>query len=431
MAKPITCSEAVALDGVNTTPAGNQYQGCNQGTIAESWCGASVVVVDPSCFTLPYDYSLCNALVKHGCKVVLAQSEFLYADWDLPRSFAVWKHFYQRSHRPARSRGLLWKIAKGAEHVFSMRSFAAEIARRKTDIVHFQWLPVPILDQFYLPALSASSRLVLTLHNTSSFHGSWFAQLHQKAGLARVLRYFDAIIVHTEFGRAAVLKQGWAAPEKVHVVPHAVLDYYRAYSTPQASQDQEMRVLFFGNIEPYKGLNVLLAAFAQLPEQLRRRTRLVIAGRPGCDVSELSRLSRALGIEDRVQWDLRFIPERELTHLFHSATVVALPYLEIDQSGVLLTAIGFGKPIVATRIGGIPETIQDGIHGVLVEPGNASELAGGLERLLVDPSCRLSMQGALHELRMGPLSWNKSASKTVEIYNCLLNGSANPAGCSS
>src|SRR5882672_4121397 len=61
--------------------------------------GPYVVVVDPSCFTLPYDYCLCNALVRGGCKVLLVQSEFLYANWDLRKSFNVSKHFYQYTHK--------------------------------------------------------------------------------------------------------------------------------------------------------------------------------------------------------------------------------------------------------------------------------------------------------------------------------------------
>jgi glycosyltransferase involved in cell wall biosynthesis len=384
--------------------------------------GASVVVVDASCFTLPYDYSLCNALVRGGCEVLLVQSEFLYANWDLPRSFKVSKHFYPRTHKWAagRRQGRLWKLAKGAEHLFSMRSLAKDVARSKPDIVHFQWLPAPLLDQFYLAELARHSRLVLTLHNSAAFHGSVFARFTQKVGLERALRHFSEIIVHTEFSRRTVLERGWAAPERVHVVPHGVLDYYESLAGDEVSPDQDLRILFFGNIEVYKGLDVLLKAFALLPETLDRKTRLVVAGRPGCDMTALQQLAGSLGIQDRVEWKLGFIPEQEVAGLFRSAAVVALPYLEIDQSGVLLTAIGFERPIVATRVGGIPETIQDGVHGALVEPGDVAGLAAALGRMLSDPAARHSAEKALHALRTGPLSWDRSASETIKIYRDLL-----------
>jgi glycosyltransferase involved in cell wall biosynthesis len=385
--------------------------------------GPSVVVVDPSCFSLPYDYSLCDALVRQGCKVTLAQSEFTYDKWELPGTFDVWKHFYRHTGRRAggTSNKKMWKLAKGAEHAFSMRSFVAEIAQRKPDIVHFEWLLVPALDQFFLPQLSRHSRLVLTLHNTASMHGSLLSRLHQKMGLARALSCFDEIIVHTEFSRRTILDRRWAMPEKVHVVPHGVLDYYQSFGTEDSSSDQNLQILFFGNIEKYKGLDILLQAFARIPEGLRKQTRLIVAGRPGCDMSELYRLSSSLGIEDQIKWDLRFIPEADVAELFRSASLVALPYLRIDQSGVLMTAIGFEKPIVATRIGGIPETIQDGVHGALADPGDVAGLAVALETMLADPAKRHSAKNALHTLRTGPLSWDHSAAETVKIYQRLLD----------
>ena len=64
-------------------------------------------------------------------------------------------------------------------------------------------------------------------------------------------------------------------------------------------------------------------------------------------MTKIENLSRSLGIADQIKWDLRFIPEAEVAELFRSASLVALPYLRIDQSGVLMTAIGFEKPIVA------------------------------------------------------------------------------------
>lgn len=389
--------------------------------------GASVVVVDASCFTLPYDYSLCNALVGGGCEVLLVQSEFLYANWDLHNSFEVSKHFYQRTYKWAagRRQGRFWKLAKAADHLFGMRSLAAEVARSKPDIVHFQWLPAPLLDQFCLPELARHSRLVLTLHNTAAFHGSAFARFTQKLGLERALRHFSKIIVHTEFSRRTVLERGWAEPERVHVVPHGVLDYYRSMPEDPVSADQDLRVLFFGNIEVYKGLDVLLKAFARLPETVSRKARLVVAGRPGCDMSVLKQLASSLGIQDRVEWKLGFIPEQEVAGLFRSAAIVALPYLEIDQSGVLLTAIGFERPIVATRVGGIPETIQDGVHGALVEPGDVEGLAAAIGTMLGDPGARHSAEKALHALRTGPLSWDRAASETINIYNGLLDQAGN------
>jgi len=135
----------------------------------------------------------------------------------------------------------------------------------------------------------------------------------------------------------------------------------------------------------------------------------------------LQRLARQLQIEDRVDWILRPIRESEVPSLFRSATAVVLPYREIDQSGVLMTAIAFGKPILATQVGGIPETIQDGVHGYLVPPEDPDSLAVAADRLLEDAECRKRMEMAVRDLCNGKLSWTSVASGTVGLYQDLLD----------
>src|SRR5690348_11995339 len=77
----------------------------------------SVVVVDPSCFSLPYDYSLCHALFATGCEVTLARSRFLYDEWAFSGPFASWDRFYEFTHSWKQKRAQSWvgKFAKGAE----------------------------------------------------------------------------------------------------------------------------------------------------------------------------------------------------------------------------------------------------------------------------------------------------------------------------
>jgi len=98
---------------------------------------------------------------------------------------------------------------------------------------------------------------------------------------------------------------------------------------------------------------------------------------------------------------------------------VALPYRAIDQSGVLMTAVAFGKAIVASRTGGFPEVIRDGVQGILVAPGNVLELAAALQDLLANPARRQAMEQATRHLARTELSWTNSAQKTVAIYEAV------------
>jgi glycosyltransferase involved in cell wall biosynthesis len=291
---------------------------------------------------------------------------------------------------------------------------------RKLDprVIHFQWLPLPILDQAFLTRLKPRYGLVLTLHNTTLFHGAvspWRA-----LGFKAALKRFDAIIVHTEFSRQRVLAREWADERKVHVVPHGALEYYTTMGSECSGERKTKNLLFFGNIHPYKGIDILLRGFARLNPSIAEATRLVIAGRPQMDVEPLRQLSRDLGIDSRVDWMLRPIAESEVPALFRSADAVVLPYREIDQSGVLMTAIAFGKPVLATRVGGIPEIIQDGVHGYLVEAEDVAALAHAADCLLSCKERRLEMESAVRALCKGSLGWSSIASKTLDLYRHVL-----------
>jgi glycosyltransferase involved in cell wall biosynthesis len=99
-----------------------------------------------------------------------------------------------------------------------------------------------------------------------------------------------------------------------------------------------------------------------------------------------------------------------------------LPYREIDQSGVLMTAIAFDKPIIASRIGGLAETIQDGVHGRLFPAGDVPALTAALQEILAHPERRRYMGKAVRELRES-ISWENSADRTMKMYEQFLSGS--------
>lgn len=231
---------------------------------------------------------------------------------------------------------------------------------------------------------------------------------------------FSAVIVHAAFSQARILEQGWVAPERIHLIPHGVLSYYRslAPAQPPVAGEQQV-VLFFGSIEAYKGLDILVEAFALLPGDLRNSTRLLIAGKPGIDMEPIRERARALGIDHMIQWELRYLHEEEIPQLFDQASLVALPYTDIDQSGVMMTALAFGTPVVASRVGGFGETITDGVHGRLTPPGDIPALAGALEGVLRDKAKQEAMRAAIRELSRGPLSWTSIARKTLEVYSHL------------
>jgi glycosyltransferase involved in cell wall biosynthesis len=229
----------------------------------------------------------------------------------------------------------------------------------------------------------------------------------------------DAVIALSEYG-AAQLRAAGADPAKVHVIPHGAFDYLTRLPDerplPAELEGAEGPVILsFGVIRPYKGIDVLLRAFADVPG-----AELWVVGRPlGMDVAQLHRLATAA--PGRVRMLTRFVPEAEVPAIMRRADVVALPYREVEQSGVLATALAFGKPIVASAVGGFPEVLQGYGAGRLVPAGDTDALAASLRELLAQPEEREQLAAAALAAARGPLSWDAVARRTLDVYRPLID----------
>src|SRR5206468_2524541 len=111
----------------------------------------------------------------------------------------------------------------------------------------------------------------------------------------------------------------------------------------------------------------------------------------------------------------RFVPDREVPAFFRRADIVALPYRDAEQSGVLYTALAFGKAIVMSDVGGFPEVAARGA-GKLVASGDAEALAAAIGTVLADPAQRERLEAGAHAAATGPYSWDAIAAQTLELY---------------
>ena len=381
-----------------------------------------VAIIDPSGFTPPYDHCLATALTRQGVQTVLVTTKISSGPWAQSAAYERWEIFYRIGSKLGKTK--LRTYIKGCEHPFDTQRLVRRLRRWKPDVIHFQWLPVPAVDRFFLPRLRKIAPLVLTVHDTKPFHGASSSRL-QLIGLKSAFKRFDHYIVHTQYSRDALMNELMLPKEHVSIIPHGIFAYYRGLINDSEGPSKiprsggEKRILYFGVLKPYKGVDILLEAFARLPARLIKDTVLQIVGYPKVPVKPLQELARRLGIENRVFWDLRFVDEKEVASYFSQADVIALPYRRIDQSGVLMTALAFGKPIVASRVGGFAEVLKDGVHGFLVDPEDVEALAQALARLLADDELRARMGKAVQELAGGELSWESIAEKTIGVYESL------------
>jgi glycosyltransferase involved in cell wall biosynthesis len=140
-------------------------------------------------------------------------------------------------------------------------------------------------------------------------------------------------------------------------------------------------VLFFGNIAPYKGLEYLIDAFAQLVGR-DRSYRLLIVGRPKGNEAYWRFIEENMivaGVRDRIIQKIEYVPDDETELYFKAADVLVLPYTRVFQSGVLFLGYSFGLPAIAADVGSLKEEIVEGETGSVFKPQDSSDLASKIE----------------------------------------------------
>jgi glycosyltransferase involved in cell wall biosynthesis len=186
----------------------------------------------------------------------------------------------------------------------------------------------------------------------------------------------------------------------------------------QRRQPRPRSILFFGRMEEYKGIEILLDAMEQLAAS-GIEFSLVFAGRG----PELQRLGARIAALPMISVEERFLSPDDAIAEFQSASVVVLPYLDATQSGVAAAAFANGRPVVATQVGGLSEIVVDGVNGLLIEPGSSAALADALTRLLSsDMEWQRLADGATATAR-GPLNWSQIAEEMAGAYQLLLSDS--------
>jgi glycosyltransferase involved in cell wall biosynthesis len=215
--------------------------------------------------------------------------------------------------------------------------------------------------------------------------------------------------VHTRGGVEQLERYGVPA-ERIVRIPHGTFD---APPAAKINAPTGRTLLFFGLIRRYKGLDVLVRALPDIPD-----ARLVVAGDPLDRVEPVQRLARELGVDDRIDWRLGYLPPEEVGKLMDEATVTVFPYRGGESaSGALATALGHGRPAVVTEVLG--ETVRDYGAGLVVPPDDPVALAEACQRLLTD---KAALTEAFHgaEWARSALSWAAIAEAHERLYSELL-----------
>lgn len=362
-----------------------------------------VQVVDPAAYTPAYDHALCRALAAAGAEVELATAPFPYGTVPTPDGYGRVERFYRGLPGAAGSR--LLRAGRAARHLPDMLAWRRSAAR--FDIVHAQWLAVQGLDVRLLPT---GRPLVMTAHDVLPRE----PRPGQVRAQASLWRRADAVVVHSRHGMERLVETVGVDPAKVSVIPHGPLDHLASITDPLplpselAGSDGPV-VLSFGLMRPYKGLDVLLEAWRGVSD-----ATLWIVGRPRMDISGL-----VASAPERVRFLTRYVDDREIPAIFRAADLCVLPYTEIDQSGVLATALAFERPLLLSDAGGFPEVAAAGA-AECVPAGDSRALSEALAGLLADPDRRAVLSSGASALAGGDWTWQRSAEQHLALYERLL-----------
>jgi glycosyltransferase involved in cell wall biosynthesis len=304
-----------------------------------------------------------------------------------------------------------------AAYPFGLFRLARFLRRRRIDILHTH-LFEPSVIGLQAGVISGVPLRIMTRHY-SDYHTrinkKWHVRLDQLC--TRLCHRVIAVSEHTADHMISV--EG-APPNKVHAVLNGI-DFDRVkVSSPEAPSklrqefgaDGSYLLLIVGRLHPEKGYGYLLQAMATLKGRLDRPVRLLIVGKGPLE-DKFRKEAVSLGCADTVQF-LGF--RNDVPDLMAAVDLLVLPSVAEAFGLVLTEALYLGTPIVATRVGGIPEIVSDGVDGVLVSPADSQALAGAIMDLLRDPERRRHMSGSGRQKVEDRFSFSEMLKAYENVY---------------
>jgi len=317
-----------------------------------------------------------------------------------------------------------WK--RGLRYLLGFVKAFLDARSRRARIAHFHVFhvgPLEVLGVVLARAFGLHS--VVTVHDVEAFKPGGKSKILQRCAYGLSSR----LIVHNDISRQELLVRSGVQPQKVHVVPHGsylglvapAMDRGSARRQLGIAEAGERVLLFFGQIKDVKGLDILFEAFGRAKEALGP-CRLVVAGKVWkADFSRYQAIIDKYRLQQHVDLRIHYIPDHEVSAYYSAADLVVLPYRKIYQSGVLLMAMSFGTPVLASDLPGMTEIVEEGRNGYLFRTGDADDLARQLLAVLSDETGRLSVaKQALDDMETR-FSWDTIGRDLKAVYQEILS----------
>jgi len=375
-----------------------------------------------------YTYSLCDALYKEDINLTLITN--WYYEYDSLSNFQVKKIFFKFSENM--KIGIIRKAIRGLEYCFAMLGLLNKYSKESPDIIHIQWLLFYHFDYFWLRLLryrlrKKNTKIILTAHNVLPHINGY----KYKNILEKIYPQFDGIIVHSEVLKKQMIRifgekaNEWSIAVALHgtfsklleKINKEILNNYR--KKIKLFKAERYNFLFAGVIHKNKGLDILLKAWGEHIKKYSK-DKLHIVGNPTYNIND--ELKYIQKYSTSINSSLGYKSDEELLAYFMECDFVVLPYKEASQSGVLLTALGLGKPVIATKVGGLPEVINKVQGGYTVTPNDPHLLSKVLDKATnISMNDLIEWNNNIREKTLATYSWDNIANLTIDFYNKMQN----------
>lgn len=357
-----------------------------------------------------FNERLARAFQEEGNEVVIYTFSLQYPGFLFPGKT-------QYSEEPA-PEGLDIRVKVNSINPLNWWKVGRELRKLKPDLLVVRyWIP------FMAPCLGTIASLVKKNNHTRVVAIADNIIPHEKRPGDRLLtRYFikrvQGFVTLSESVREDLILFGLPETSSTYCA-HPLYDNF-GDSLPMAQARQQLGidhqgplVLFFGFIRDYKGLDLLLKAFA-MPEIKAQPLKLLVAGEFYTDPEPFHELAEELKIEEQVIWHTHFIPNEKVREYFCAANLVAQPYKSATQSGVTQVAYHFEVPMLVTRVGGLPEMVPHGRVGYVVEP-EPKEIAKAIDDFIKEGREEAFRKNVKEEKKR--FTWQKLVNALIDQGN--------------
>ncbi len=283
---------------------------------------------------------------------------------------------------------------------------------RKSDIIYANWLGAGII--------GAIANLVMRKPLVVSFRGDDGYLARDRPTWRAITRWVTrrAAIVAPVSAELVEIMRGLGTPPEKCRLPRFGVDT-EMFHPPQVPRPHrpDVSVLFVGALIPKKGVQDLIEALA---DSTFGKVRLVVVG-DGHYAGDLKSLCENRGLRERTAWK-GLVSPREVAEIMRASDVLCLPSYTEGAPNVVKEAMASGLPVIATRVGGIPDLVRDRQNGLLFEPGNVEDLRRCLEALVNDPDRRTKMGREGYEILISSgLSWDATAEDFDTLFVGLMS----------